>query len=1528
MRNRALWSCLIAAWFVGAASAQLPLFPPSGNPSGYEVNQLPRDLQAEATFYRGLQVLKEERVGEALESMQELLNSGNDFFLPKTEGKKSSLRLEIEGVLREHRDDYERLYGTEASALFESATTKQNGELWLDVVRRFSMTNAGYQSMQQLATWHFSRGEFTTAARWYERAAAHPEGESQNSLLLLNAIRCWKLASFSGRAAELIKEHEATFRTQVADGTLRLSAEQINQWLSLEDAPGQSQLDSAVSLEWPIPLGNVTQTGWADLAPIGDKPLWQRTLIDEYDQLPDDTIADVIERFRSYERQLKADESTTRFPVGQPIVVGDTVVASGYGIVRAFDVRTGKLKWPGVVVDETFDYLLRASYAPDHPQNADGQRADMIRLFQASRGWRDATSSSLSTDGRYVYAVKGCQLPNTLPQHMLQFNPTRDPRLPQRDNQLFAYDLETGSLVWTIIGEAPIADSQSEVPAALGESGTRRSPVFFYSAPLPVNGRLFCVGEERGQVQLFELNPDAVLEGEIVWSIGLLNPTQTQDILFQDHRRMAGMMPTYVGGLLICPSGEGSLVAVDIENRSIVWNHLYKEPETPFAVPNRMIAMRMQRSQNKSVDITINDILSDDRWLDARLAVVGDHVLFTPPDSDDLVCVDALTGEPKWELPVSRDDRLYLGAVYQDTVLIIGANDAQLIRIEDGTPVWDSPVSLSSPSGRGLRVGSRFLQPLSTNEIGVIDVEAGRLLCRIRCDVENSLGNLVAHDGQLFSQSSTGLTAFEPLASFLKRIETLASEEGAVQRAEWALQTGKVDEGIQLLRQAVREGGNKRAQELLCWTLIEELRRDFPAYVESVPEIQSYCSTDEQKEQLLTVWAYGLKNNGRQAESLKVYLQLLTQFDRPTSLVELGGGWKVRHDRRVGGELLALRDNQTAVGEIHQLIGELPEDPKQLLKMLGLLGTSHFGTDELVAALTAVDADRVTNLQREQTGLQLLHDSDVSRRACGHYVLAQIALQKNDAYAADKHLSQLAGIASEVTVFGTKTGRQLTEEIRQNNKWDEVLAAAAPWPQHAHVDDLSRLTLPRRHPVSVLGPQSDALAGWSFYVDDMGSFIYIYDADGARRGQISTGLSGSPRALGAGFVRYIQTYGHLITAVLQDRVLILDMLTHEGQPRLVRMFPLTAADNVDLASGIHVQLDLEPGLRGLRARCTTPRGEWMGNCGPLNSSTFCFTTGDELIAVDPTTGEEVWRQKGIPSGAELFGDGEYTLAVSIEQSSYQVFRTLDGKEVNQGAVPEGTTFTWGGIDWGHFIPLLRQEDEKSQFSAFDPVTKEEVWNLEVSAKQFFPLSIGDKQFAHVDETGTLHVVEVSSGEEKWSVALEKGQNATYVTTHLNENSLLIAAYEMSANEEQPEARGWQMHLTMVDAETGVPIWKKSLTEPLSYHLMSTPSRWPVVVLMALDERLPTEGQERFRRRLTEPVEVMVLDRNTGNLVVSETGVQQVNQPSESGWAGEKLPYHRVRLRIGTVALSLKFLDTPTAETEKPNKTERAPDQSE
>ncbi|MCA8992002.1 MAG: PQQ-binding-like beta-propeller repeat protein [Planctomycetaceae bacterium] len=1513
---------------MGTASAQLPLFPPSGNPTGYEVNQLPRDLQAEATFYRGLQALKEERVGEALESMQELLNSGNDFFLPKTEGEKSSLRLEIETVLREHRDDYERLYGTEASALFESATTKQNVDHWLDVVRRFSMTNAGYQSMQQLATWHFTRGEFAAAARWYERAATHPEGESQKTLQLLSAIRCWKLANFPGRAAELINEHEATVRTQVADGTLKLSAEQLNEWLRLDDAQGPSQLDSAVALQWPIPLGNVTQTGWSDLAPIGEKPLWQQMLIDEYDQLPDDTIADVIERFRSYERQLKTDENTTRLPVAQPIVVGDTVIASGYGVVRAFDVRTGKLKWPGVVVDETFDYLFRASYAPDHPQNADGQRADMIRLFQASRGWRDATSSSLSTDGRYVYAVKGCQLPNTLPQHMLQFNPTRDPRLPQRDNQLFAYDLETGSLVWTIIGEAPIADTQSEVPSTLGDSGTRRSPVFFYSAPLPVNGRLFCVGEERGQVQLFELNPDAVLEGEIVWSIGLLNPTQSQDILFQDHRRMAGMMPTYVGGLLICPSGEGSLVAVDIENRSIVWNHQYKEPETPFAVPNRMIAMRMQRSQNKSVDITVNDILSDNRWLDARLAVVGDHVLFTPPDADDLVCIDALSGEPKWELPVSRDDRLYLGAVYQDTALIVGANDAQLIRIRDGKPVWNAPVSLSSPSGRGVRVGSKFLQPLATNEIGVIDLEAGRLLCRIRCDVQDPIGNLVAHDGQLFSQSSTGLTAFEPLASFLKRIDTLATEEGAVQRAEWALQTGKVDEGIQLLRKAVRQGSSKRAQELLCWTLIEELRRDFPTYVDSVPEIQSYCSTDEQKEQLLTVWANGLKNNERQAESLKVYLQLLTQFDRPTVLVELGGGWKVRHDRRVGGELLALRDNQTAAGEILQIIGDLPEDPHQLLKMLELLGTSHFGNDELVAALTALDADRVTNLQREQIGLQLLHESDVTRRACGHYVLAQIALQKNDAYAAEKHLQQLVRIAGEVPVFGAKTGEQLAEEIRRNTKWEEVLAAAEPWPQFAHVDDLSRLTLPNRSEIPVLGPQSEALAGWSFYIDASGSFIYLYDADGGRRGQIATGLNGNPRAIGENFVRYIQTNGHLVAVVLQDRVLMLDLLTHEGQPRLVFMKPLLSADSVDLASGIHVQLDLQPGLRGIRARCTSPRDEWMGNCGPLNNNTFCFTTGDELVAVDPTTGDELWRQKGIPAGAEVFGDSEYTLAISIEQKSFQVFRTLDGREMNQGVIPDGMVFGWGGVDWGHYIPRLREGELKSFFSAFDPVTESDVWKLEVPAESFFQLSIGDRYFAHLDESGTLHARNISNGEELWSVQLENTEETTHLTTHLSENRLLVAAYKTSESAEDRNVRGWQMHLTMIDTDTGTPLWNKSLTEPLSYQLMETPSRWPVLVLVAIDEGPPADGPDRFRRRLTQDVEVTVLDRNTGKKVASDKGVRPVDQPAASGWTGEKLPYHRIRLRIGTVSLSLKFLDTPSAETEQPADTGRAPDQSE
>ncbi len=81
--------------------------------------------------------------------------------------------------------------------------------------------------------------------------------------------------------------------------------------------------------------------------------------------------------------------------------------------------------------------------------------------------------------------------------------------------------------------------------------------IFFLGAPVSLDGVLYVLGEEQGQIQLFAIDPETF---SITWSLGLLNPDQV--IKLAKTRRISGLVPVYGGGLLICPTGEGVLCAM------------------------------------------------------------------------------------------------------------------------------------------------------------------------------------------------------------------------------------------------------------------------------------------------------------------------------------------------------------------------------------------------------------------------------------------------------------------------------------------------------------------------------------------------------------------------------------------------------------------------------------------------------------------------------------------------------------------------------------------------------------------------------------------------------------------------------------------------------------------------------------------------------------------------------------------------------------------------------------------------------
>ena len=132
-----------------------------------------------------------------------------------------------------------------------------------------------------------------------------------------------------------------------------------------------------------------------------------------------------------------------------------------------------------------------------------------------------------------------------------------DPSNQGITNKLAAYDIHTGKLQWELGGQESL----------------RPSDTFFLGPPLPLRGQLYVMAEIKDEIRLLALDGAT---GKLLWSqqLAMVESNITQDPV----RRLAGVSPSYSDGVLICPTGAGCVVAVDLATRSLLWGYIYQPP--------------------------------------------------------------------------------------------------------------------------------------------------------------------------------------------------------------------------------------------------------------------------------------------------------------------------------------------------------------------------------------------------------------------------------------------------------------------------------------------------------------------------------------------------------------------------------------------------------------------------------------------------------------------------------------------------------------------------------------------------------------------------------------------------------------------------------------------------------------------------------------------------------------------------------------------------------------------------------------
>ncbi len=1494
--------------FVGTESKALAQFResvilPEGGPAVElgPARRLPRNQLSQAAYSQAAASISSGNVAEGLSTLQEVLDQESDFFVTESAAGPSSQFQRIEDLIRNHHEEYERLYGPTASQLLADARSKQNALQFEEIVRRYEMTAAGASALEELIPLARDNGDAARALNLIERLARHPAVKNKKSLLT-RGIDLLQMAGDREQALAFMMRHSDVFKEESEKKDL----------LKRFTSPSVNSFGNAPFYEWRLPFGGVSQVGATQPAPAFTKSAWQAPLVDDtYDfwLLEAPGVAhrlgkDTKDLMAAMERRIRAQAGRIAFPAGRPLVVNNLVITSGPGSVKAFDAQGGELVWNGLIVDETFDYLAKWSYSAAESQ--DGTREEMRNLFAAVRGWRDLTSSSISSDGRRVYTVTGCQLVGTTsPQRMMQ-NTQRHPLLPQRSNRLIAYDLATeGKIAWPL--NLHVSDSSTD---AFGEP----REIFFLGAPLPVEEHLYVLGEERGQVQLFELDPET---GAILWSLGLLNPDR--DLVLDDARRLAGLTPAYSNGLLICPTAEGTLVAVDPMKRQVVWTHFYASSTTSLQAQAFM--MRVVRPQNQAASQAREELLGDQRWFDSRVMVSGSYVIFTPPDDDNLVCLNLLDGKPLFEKVVPRGQSVYAATVYEDDLLLVGRSELSMLNLSGGESGWKQAIPIPNPSGRGIRMGNQFLQPLQTGEIAVVDLPSGRLLTRMPVEGDLPPGNLISANGRLFIQSGTGVTALRSVEEMQQDIIQLLTknandENGLALRGAWELQQGRVDVGISDLKRSVDIGDGAMARSILIWSLLDGLRTDFAAFRAKAEELEPKLQDNEQRLQFLRTFAQGLQSTGEVSAAFKNYLKVLNLLAPSEIVHDIDSEWGATDSRWTLGRIEELLEKSEGElqKDLHQEFADWVKnvDPQILVRHLPSIPATWVPSQLVLDQLAKVKLKAELQQPFDATLRPMLESSDSKIRVQAAAQLLRLARETDDTRSLQEMLSILEKEPSVNLESSRQSSKELAVVTRQDPAVADRLHSVLEWKQPIHVGDPqaggSRSSLTQ---IPRLGPPSRSLDGWTFFLDQAGGHIEIFDPQGRHRERIATGYPGVRYAVESDLARYVSMQDHIAVVVLLDRFLLIDFLNETQSPRLIVNRSLTSEGETVFTGRGPFSVPPRAGLRS--SLIEIRQGQLSGNVGPLGRSLLCYNSGTNLIAIHPGTGAELWQRRDIAIGSEILGDDQYVVVKPPEVAALDVYRAVDGGFVIRRPLPMGTLTSLDRLsgDWGRFLPRVEDVDGNFQWSLYDPAANETVWKYSAPRGTVWS-PVEGQDVAFISPERRLTLFDGLTGKVRFEATVPSDQKIEQFTLMRfpEQFVLLTATHRADAIRRQTfGVRAQDLVLAEVSGlvcafspDKGDVLWNKEIVG--QNVVTQSPREWPVLLFA------------RGRGRM----ESQILNRFTGEVVRRNTA-----PGDESGvsWLTETHPL-RLHIKFGHDRATLFFGEAPPASSKPPH----APVQSE
>lgn len=1429
------------------------------NPSDrdYIDSRAPHDAKIEHQLSLAQAAIKRNDWKQAAALLQQLLDLPEDSLHRLPDGRWQSVRVtasrELGHAPAEVLIGYQQQYGGLAKQILTDADAEGDIAGVIRVATRFFHTEAGYQAAERLALVHRDRAEFGIAAQWLDQLLAARVGFTKNPGWKALAAAIYRQA---GRAEDAKKLADG-LNSEIASLKIGGQSSDVARWL--ESLPGHNAVKPLTLESWPQFAGTSDRTGLQ----TGSAPF----LMAEW-HVPYSSSHGVRQRVKWLMQDL-ADRDQPLMLSAHPLAIDGKILYRDLRGVHAVDLATGESLW------ETIEGMSAEKIASG--MTTEGEDGQMVAL-QVVNGFmdpfggqsgdhhpltnlmlRDAAYNTVSSDGGQVFLIEdqGILTRQNGGWHWGWDGEQPDPYgFSWTTNRLSSYDINTGRPLWTVGG--PETAEAFQLPLA---------GVYFHGVPTPDGDDLFAIGSKGDELRLWCLDRRT---GGLRWSqlIGYADSRIDQDIA----RRWMPALPSVSGGVVVCPTNLGWLVAVDRLRQTVLWAVRYQPPQQANG----------QQQRHPGQQLTPQHELGG-QWGASAPLIVGQKVVFAPAEDQFLICVDLVSGAPAWQL--NRDQGQYVAGTTGDAIIIVELQQVCAYAMNDGRKLWTHPFGDNArPSGRGAMTETQFFLPLSTGELRTVSLADGKTALQSFVPAgESPLGNLLLHQGRMASLGYEGLTGFRQQEALLAEIRERKAKNPAdpvalLNEAEIHLLNRQSDQAVPLLKgiSAAELPGELAARHHrdLIAGLTAMIRQNL---VESEPllaELSAVAATPAETLLHQDLNAERYLAAGSHQAAFEIFWNLVAepgedfvirpddarvQTRRAAWLAgRLHDAWKgaSEQDRRQIDELIAARVSQT-VGDgaaRRRLADTLRFHPQSH----GLWRDLIIGDDSSLAELEL---------------LRWTESGDQQMAAWAWTWLANLMVELNLPADAAYYASKLAADHAETKLPDGRTGAETVEFLRTTHQLPADFTAPPPAWDERPLKVVQSMHQYYGQQSQEIGPSSRMPFFESLDIEFLPNEQRLMFESRNKDFRWLAPLRISPVSQHNGYLP-AATLGHLLAVVHQDVLHLLSPVKRQMlwsvsldgfsdgglQAYHASRTPMVPMWNAQQSGGMQAPVLQQYSNRGRLATAQTG---------------YVAVIGRRAVHVlDSRTGTEIWRRNNVTPHSRVIGGPDILWIVPNNLAQVSAYRTADGTPIAGDKWGElfGRCLGLAGNDLllaeeGVGIKLLGLNTTKTVVRRFDPLAGKDVWKQEFGTGAMLS-RLSDDELLVVPASGAAEILSVARGERKPLEALTskdlESRSDCYAVADEDRVFLLVNTQQNGGfqhfAESLPSVRAngaiyaWQR-------STGKLIWKHELKNQhlIVERMQSSP------VLLFCSREWKQKGNVNFSQ-----LHLAVLHKQTGKLLHEST----------------------------------------------------------